>query len=434
MYREISNKLEKWKESNNRKPLILWGARQVGKTYSLKKFASENYENTIYISFYNNQRIANFFEQNYDVTRIITSLEIEYSTNINPKNTLIIFDEVQGAPKVVESLKYFCEEAPQYHIVCAGSLLGVALHEGVSFPVGKVDELHLYPLNFVEFLRALENQKLAEIIENNDIQNLNNHSEKYKELLKLYFAIGGMPAAVYSYSQNVSLEKVREIQRSILSQYEGDFGKHIAANQLPRTRMIWQTLPAQLAKENKKFFYGQIKKGARAKEFELALQWLVDSGLCYKIFRVNKPQAPINAYINPSHFKVFMLDVGLLSALAEMDIFAIAYRFDEMIEFKGAIAEQFVAQEFKANNLQELFYFSTEKGTFEVDFVFSEKTNVIPVEVKSGTNVASKSLHYYCDKYNPAYAIRFSLKGYNTGSVIKSIPLWAIKTLLIKEL
>ena len=423
------DKLIAWKKSERRKPLILWGARQVGKTWLMKEFGEKYFDNYVYISFYNNKRISNLFEQNYDAKRILKSIEIELHTKIEPNKTLIIFDEIQSATKVLESLKYFCEEAREYAIIAAGSLLGVALHYGVSFPVGKVDELRLYPLSFKEFLMGLEENELAGYIDNWENPEVNDYSEKYSELLRKYMFIGGMPEIVDRYRITNNLDEVRELQLSIVRQYEGDFGKHIQPSQLPRINMVWNSIPLQLAKENKKFFFGQIKKGARMSDFEIAIQWLLDAGLIYKVNKVTKPAMPLKAYLDFSSFKIFFLDVGILGALSDIDYSSVIHGNDIFVEFKGALAEQYVLQELIASTNYNPYYYSSEKSTYETDFLIQKKNMVIPIEVKAELNLKSKSLKYYVEKFSPELAIRTSMAKSIKQEKIINIPLWAIESL-----
>ena len=429
MKRLLMDKLIAWKKSERRKPLILWGARQVGKTWLMKEFGEKYFDNYVYISFYNNKRISNLFEQNYDAKRILKSIEIELHTKIEPNKTLIIFDEIQSATKVLESLKYFCEEAREYAIIAAGSLLGVALHYGVSFPVGKVDELRLYPLSFKEFLMGLEENELAGYIDNWENPEVNDYSEKYSELLRKYMFIGGMPEIVDRYRITNNLDEVRELQLSIVRQYEGDFGKHIQPSQLPRINMVWNSIPLQLAKENKKFFFGQIKKGARMSDFEIAIQWLLDAGLIYKVNKVTKPAMPLKAYLDFSSFKIFFLDVGILGALSDIDYSSVIHGNDIFVEFKGALAEQYVLQELIASTNYNPYYYSSEKSTYETDFLIQKKNMVIPIEVKAELNLKSKSLKYYVEKFSPELAIRTSMAKSIKQEKIINIPLWAIESL-----
>lgn len=426
MYRMAMNDLLQWKEKTNRKPLIIMGARQVGKTWLMKEFGNTYYDKTAYISFYNNQRMDAVFHSDFDIKRIIMNLNIESGVTITPGDTLIILDEIQDSPKVLESLKYFCEEAPQYHVVAAGSLLGVAIHEGVSYPVGKVDLLDLYPFNFREFLYAMDEQSLADALATKDYALIDNFSDKYLFWLKNYYYVGGMPAVVDEFRQNKNYAEVRQIQNDIIRQYEGDFGKHIDTRTLPRIRLVWDSVPLQLAKENKKFFFGQIKKGARSSEYEIAIQWLVDCGLIYKVNRVNEPNMPLKAYKSMNAYKLFVLDVGLLGAMSDLEAETILEGNDIFIEFKGALTEQYVLQQLISDTHYTPYYFGTEKATFEQDFLIQKGKNIVPIEVKSSENIRSQSLKAYCDKYKPDHAVRFSTLKYIDQGWMENIPLYAV--------
>lgn len=426
MYRSAINTLLQWKNKDNRKPLIIMGARQVGKTWLMKEFGRTNYDKVAYISFYNNKRMDEVFQNDFDVKRIIMNLNIEAGVAITPGDTLIILDEIQDSPKVLESLKYFCEEAPQYHVVAAGSLLGVTIHEGVSYPVGKVDLLDLYPLNFREFLYAMEEQGLADALETKDYTLIDNFSDKYLFWLKNYYYTGGMPAVVDAFRMHRDYAEVRQIQNDIVRQYEGNFGKHIDTHTLPRIRLVWDSVPMQLAKENKKFFFGQIKKGARSSEYELAIQWLVDCGLVYKVNRVNEPNMPLKAYKSMNAYKLFLLDVGLLGALSELEAESILDGNDIFVEFKGALTEQYVLQQLISDTRYTPYYFGTEKATFEQDFLVQRGKDIVPIEVKAGDNIRSQSLKAYCDKYHPNKAVRFSTLKYIDQGWMENIPLYAV--------
>ena len=426
MYRTAMDALLQWKEKINRKPLIIMGARQVGKTWLMKEFGKTHYEKTAYISFYNNKRMDDVFQADFDIKRILMNLNIESGVTITPGDTLIILDEIQDSPKVLESLKYFCEEAPQYHVVAAGSLLGVTIHEGVSYPVGKVDLLDLYPLNFREFLYAMDEQSLADALATKDYALIDNFSEKYLFWLKNYYYVGGMPAVVDEFRQNRDYAEVRQIQNDIVRQYEGDFGKHVDARTLPRIRLVWDSVPLQLAKENKKFFFGQIKKGARSSEYEIAIQWLVDCGLIYKVNRVNEPNMPLKAYKSMNAYKLFVLDVGLLGAMSELEAESILEGNDIFIEFKGALTEQYVLQQLISDTRYNPYYFGTEKATFEQDFLIQKGKDIVPIEVKAGENIRSQSLKAYCDKYKPNEAVRFSTLKYMDQGWMENIPLYAV--------
>lgn len=426
MFRFAMKKLQNWKEKDNRKPLIIMGARQVGKTWLMKEFGKSFYKKVAYVSFYNNKRMNDVFQVDFDIKRILMNLNIETGVAITPEDTLIILDEIQEAPKVLESLKYFCEEAPEYHVVAAGSLLGVAIHGGVSYPVGKVDILDLYPFNFREFLFAMDEGTLSEALDTKDYTLIDNFSDKYLFWLKNYYYIGGMPAVVDAFRMHKDYGEVRQIQNDIVRQYEGDFGKHIDSHTLPRIRMVWDSIPIQLAKENKKFFFGQIKKGARSSEYEIAIQWLIDCGLVYKVSRVNEPHMPLKAYKSMNAYKLFLIDVGLLGAMSELEAESILEGNDIFIEFKGALSEQYVLQQLISDTEYTPYYYGTEKATFEQDFLIQKGKNIIPIEVKAETNIHSQSLKAYCDKYHPERAVRFSALKYMNQEWMENIPLYAV--------
>lgn len=430
MKREAIKYLIRWKNGNNRKPLIIRGARQVGKTWIMKEFGKTNYEKIAYINFDNNERMESLFSGNLDTSRIITALQIESGVTIEANNTLIIFDEVQEVPRALTSLKYFYENAPEYHIVAAGSLLGVALHPGTSFPVGKVDFMDLYPLNFIEFLNATENESLASLLKAKDFELIKTFKGRYIDLLKQYYYIGGMPEAVTTFIETQDYTKVREVQSRLLMAYEQDFSKHAPNETVPRIRMLWTAIPAQLAKENRKFVYGLIRSGARAKEYELAMQWLLDCGLIYKVGRITKPSMPLMAYQDYNAFKLYLLDVGLLSAISGLDIKSLLEGNRVFEEFKGALTEQYVLQQLVTNKDITPFYWTAEKSKGEIDFVFQSGMNIIPLEVKAAENLQAKSLRNYCIKYEPKYAIRTSMSDYRREEWLTNIPLYAINGIL----
>ncbi len=429
MYRSAIKKLKEWKNKEDRKPMILMGARQVGKTWIMKEFGKNEYAKVAYISFYNNERMNDVFGMDFDIDRIIMNLNIESGVTITPHDTLIILDEIQNTPKALESLKYFCEDANDYHVIAAGSLLGVAVHENVSFPVGKVDMLDLYPFSFREFLIAMDEKNLVMALDSKDFSIIDNFSDKFLFWLKNYYYIGGMPAVVESFRKNKDYVKARQIQKDILRQYEQDFGKHVDAKNLPRIRMVWQSIPIQLAKENKKFFFGQIKKGARSSDFEIAIQWLMDSGLIYKVNRVNEPHMPLKAYINMSAYKLFILDIGLLGALSDLPAKTILEKDEIFVEFKGAFTEQYVLQQLICDTQYTPYYYGTDKSTFEQDFMIQMEDMIVPIEVKAEGNVHSQSLKVYCEKYHPKKAVRFSTLKYVDQGWMVNIPLYAISTL-----
>lgn len=426
MIRKAIKDLVKWKNQNHRKPMIIRGARQVGKTWLMKEFGRTNYDKVAYINFDNNERMERLFSGNLNISRIITALQIETDVNIEADNTLIIFDEIQEVPRALTSLKYFCENAPEYHIVAAGSLLGVALHPGTSFPVGKVDFMDLYPLSFTEFLNSTGNEKLVKLLDSNDFELITDFKGKYIDLLKQYYYIGGMPEVVSTFIETKDYTKVREIQNRLLMAYEQDFSKHAPNEVVPRLRMLWTSIPVQLAKENRKFIYGLIRQGARAKEYELAMQWLLDCGLVYKVGRITKPDLPLRAYQDFNAFKLFVLDVGLLSAMSDLGVKSLLEGNKIFEEFKGALTEQYVLQQLTADNNITPFYWSAEKSNGEIDFVFQSGVNVVPLEVKAAENLQAKSLKNYCLKYEPKYAVRTSMSDFREEEWLTNLPLYAI--------
>jgi uncharacterized protein len=429
VFRNELNNLIKWKNSKDRKPLIIRGARQVGKTWLMKEFGKTQYERCAYINFDNNERMESLFSGNLDIQRIITAFQIESGVMIDAGNTLIIFDEVQEVPRALTSLKYFYENAPEYHIVAAGSLLGVALHPGTSFPVGKVDFMDLYPLDFPEFLCALGNKNLVELLKKKDFSLIKDFKGVYIDLLKQYYYIGGMPEVVATYIDTRDYTKVRKLQNHLLMAYEQDFSKHAPNEAVPRIRMLWKSTPTQLAKENRKFVYGLIRQGARAREYELAFMWLIDCGLVYKVTRVTKPDIPLMAYQDSNAFKLFVVDVGLLGALSGLDVRSLLEGNKVFEEFKGALTEQFVLQQLITNKEITPFYWSAEKGIAEIDFVFQMGMNIVPIEVKAAENLQAKSLKSYCQKHTPKYAIRTSMSDYRQEDWLINIPLYAINIL-----
>lgn len=429
MKRYAMQALAAWKDRPNRKPLILKGARQVGKTWLMREFGKQYFSKVAYVTFYNNQRMKRVFDDDYDIERILMNVNIETKVEVTPGDTLIIFDEIQEVPRALESLKYFCENAPEYAIVAAGSLLGVAIHEGISFPVGKVDTLDLHPLSFREFLEAMGEAPLAEVIASANYQLMTDNSARYIHWLKNYYYVGGMPEVVAYFAEHKDYQEVRRLQNAILEQYEDDFGKHATSASLARIRMVWNAIPMQLAKENKKFFFGQIKKGARLKDFEIAIEWLLDCGLITKVNRVSKPAVPLKAYIDFAAFKLFLLDVGLLGAMSELDAESILEGSDIFVEFKGALTEQFVLQELVAETEYTPYYYATDTATFEMDFMIQKSKSVVPVEVKAEVSQRARSLKAYCEKYEPEYAVRLSMKDYRQEEWLTNVPLYAVKTI-----
>jgi uncharacterized protein len=426
MYREAIISLIRWKEDKFRKPLIVRGARQVGKTWLLQEFGRTSYTKFIYVNFEETPSLQAIFSGDFDIERIITVLQIYAQTNITADDTLIVLDEIQSAERGVTSLKYFCEKAPQYHVIAAGSLLGMGLHSEVSFPVGKVDFLELRPLSFLEFLLSLNETALVTALKDKNWTAISVFSIKLKEYLQYYYYVGGMPEVVDAFVKTRDLQLVRRIQNRILNSYEGDFSKHAPNETVPRIRMVWQSIPSQLAKENKKFVYGVIRQGARAKDFELAIQWLTDCGLLLKCHRVSKPGIPLAAYQDISVFKLFLHDVGLLGAMAGLNARTIIEGDEIFTEFKGALTEQYVMQQLRLNSERYIGYWTNERSTSEVDFVIQEEGVVIPIEVKSGENLKAKSFKFFCEKYNPSVAIRTSLSDYKEETWMTNVPLYAI--------
>lgn len=430
MHRIEIEDLLKWKHKSNRKPLIIRGARQVGKTWLMKTFGKQEYEQTVYINFESNKLLKGVFEEDFNTKRILTALQIETGITIQPENTLIIFDEIQEAPGALTSLKYFYENSPELHIISAGSLLGVALNRHTSFPVGKVEFLDLYPLNFIEFLIAKGQGDLVNLLRNSDWSLIKVYKNRYIELLRQYYYIGGMPEAVLSFVLEENFTEVRAIQKRILEAYEQDFSKHAPHEIVPRIRMLWNSIPAQLAKENKKFIYGIIKEGARAKEYEMAMSWLIDCGLVHKVYRASKPAMPLKAYEDHSAFKLFLLDVGLLAAMGDIDVTTLLEGNAIFQEFKGALTEQYVLQQLKTNKAVITYYWSAENATAEIDFLIQHSGNIIPIEVKAEENLRAKSLKSFVDKYAPGLAIRTSMSDFRKEEWLTNIPLYALSELL----
>ncbi|MBN1622811.1 MAG: ATP-binding protein [Clostridia bacterium] len=429
MYRNAMDDLVKWKNRKNKKPLIIRGARQVGKTWLMKKFGETLYERSVYISFDNNQQMKELFDKDMSVDRIITGLELYSGQKINPYNTLLIFDEIQEVPKALTALKYFNEDAPEYQIICAGSLLGVALHKGTSFPVGKIEFLDLYPLSFSEFMRAMGKEQFVELVDQGNFEMATTFRQEYINLIKYYYYVGGMPEVVSNFSRNMDFNEAREIQERILMAYEQDFSKHAPNEVIPRIRMLWNSIPSQLTKENKKFIYGLIKDGARAKEYEMAMLWLVDCGLVHKVQRVNAPKLPLKAYEDLKAFKLFMLDVGLLSCMVRLNQSVLLNGNELFREFKGALTEQYVLQQFKTLKHLDVYYWTNERGSAEIDFLVDTGEKIIPIEVKAETNLKAKSLKSYYDKFNPSISVRTAMLDYKKEEWLINIPLWAIEVI-----
>ena len=424
--------LVRWKNKKRRKPLIIHGARQVGKTWLMKEFGKQYFDKVIYISFDHNEHMRNVFSLDFDMERIISALRIEAGEVFQAEGTLLIFDEIQEIPAALTSLKYFCENVPQYYIVAAGSLLGMALHEGTSFPVGKVEFLNLYPMNFREFLMAAGKEDLSRILEEGDYALMNAYAGVYTEWLRKYYYVGGMPEAVQCYFDTDDTAEVREIQKQLLLYYENDFSKHAPKELIPRIQMVWNSILTQLAKENRKFIYGIVREGARARDFEIAIQWLSDYGLILRSYRVKKPGMPLNAYMEQSSFKMFMRDVGLLAAKGNLSAKALLEGTAIFEEFKGSLTEQYVAQELAGRGIA-LYYYSTENSSGEIDFVVQASKDCIPVEVKAEENLRAKSLRAYCAKYKPAIAVRTSMSDYREQDWMINVPLYVVGDYLEKQ-
>lgn len=428
-YREAIKQLEAWKCASNRKPLVLRGARQVGKTWLMKEFGDLYYQKCAYVSMDENERMEEVFRDAFDINRIIEMLEIEVGFKIEPENTLIIFDEIQEIPRALKALKYFQETAPEYHIIAAGSLLGIALHEGTSFPVGKVDFCDLYPLTFREFLLAFGEEKLLEILNRNDSDMMQVFKTKYTDYLKYYYYIGGMPEAVAEFIVNRDLKRVRDIQNRLLYAYENDLSKHAPKEIVTRIRMLWNSIPTQLAKENKKFIYGLIREGARAREYEVAITWLIDVGLVYRINRVKKPDFPLRAYQDFSAFKLFVVDIGLLGAMSRLNAKVILEGNRLFEEFKGALTEQYVLQQLIVNPENDIFYWSAENARSELDFLIQTDEHIVPMEVKAEENLQAKSLKVFTEKYMMKNAVRVSMSGFREQDWLINYPLYNIGNL-----
>lgn len=428
MYRKAIEKLITWKEDLDRKPLIVNGARQVGKTWLLQEFGKKCYTKTAYINMDRNPRMEKLF-YDFDTDRLIQGFKAETGIDIEPENTLIILDEIQEIPEAITSLKYFCENAREYHIVVAGSLLGVSTHKGVSFPVGKVNFLNLYPLNFEEYLIAIGKESLVELIEKNNIDMIKVFSDKYKGLLREYYYIGGMPEVVESYVKYKDYNRVRKIQNEILLAYEKDFSKHVPEKELPKVIQIWNNFNTQLARENKKFIYGALKPSARASEYENAINWLVDSGLMYKINRVTNCKIPLEGYIDYNAFKLYFLDVGLLSAKNNLNLQTILEGNKIFTEYKGSLTEQYVLEELKSNYNIPITYWSNDAGQAEADFVIQYKNEIIPIEVKAEENLQAKSIKVLVEKYKTKYNVRASMSDYKENNWITNIPLYFISNI-----
>ena len=426
MQRVILQKFIEWKSFSDRKPLIVNGARQVGKTWLLREFARTEYAKEAYIICRKNDIVRQIFTQDFDVNRILRALRALSGVDITPEDTLIVLDEVQDVPEVLEALKYFCEEAPEYHIAVAGSLLGISLHNGVSYPVGKVNEINVYPMNFEEFVLAKGETEVFKLIVNRDYMTMNLIHEKMVDLLRQYYYVGGMPEAVKKYVESDSLIEVRRIQKEILNGYELDLSKHAPKEQVPRIRMVWKSIPSQLFKDNKKFIYGALRKGARANDFEIAIQWLVDSGLVYKVPKCTKPALPLDVYEDLSSFKLYMLDVGLLGAMVNTEPVQVLINNNVFVDYKGGMTEQYVLQQMKSHGVSPIYYHKTDDSRLELDFVIQYNAKLLPVEVKAEGNVRANSLTALLVKNPDLKAVRFSMLPYKEQGQLECLPLYAV--------
>ena len=418
-----------WKDETTRKPLIVRDARQVGKTWLMKEFASSAYRQFAYINFEDNEVMKDVFQKDFDVERILMAIQLVTGIVVDTE-TLIIFDEIQEAPRGLTALKYFQEKAPQYHVVAAGSLLGIAMHSNDSFPVGKVDFMDLYPLSFSEFLEAVGQEAFARLLAKKDWGLIAAFRSKLIDLLKQYYYVGGMPEVVNAFINHKDYAEVRQLQQTILDSYDRDFSKHAPIAEVPRIRMIWRSVPAQLAKENKKFIYGVVKEGARAKDFELAIEWLIDAGLIYKVSRVKKAGIPLSAYEDFSAFKLFLLDTGLMGAMSGLPPQALLEGNVLFSDYKGAITEQYVLQQLKSVKGLSIYYWSSDTSRGELDFLLQKDVSVIPVEVKAEENLQSKSLRFFVEKNAGLHGVRFSMSDYRKQEWMINYPLYSVGYIL----
>lgn len=425
MKRTAYAQLLAWKNNPKRKPLVLKGARQTGKTYLLKQFGQHEYANVAYINCDHNPQMTDVFID-YDMSRIIRNLEAITQQKIEPTRTLIILDEIQEVQQGLASLKYFCEDAAQYHVAVAGSLLGLSLHQNTSFPVGKVNTVNLYPMTYEEFLDAMGEKEKLQLLQSGDHTATDTLRLSYIELLRQYYFVGGMPEAVAEYIQSHDLQAVRNIQKEILLNYADDISKHAPAREIPRINMVWNSIPSQLARENKKFIYGAMKKGARAETFELAIQWLIDSGIVHKVNRIKKAAVPLKFYEDLSAFKLFMLDCGLFGAMSDTPASDILVGNAIFEEYKGAFTEQYVLQQLKTALDTQIYYYSNDNSTLEIDFVLQRASAILPIEVKAEENLKSKSLKSYIDSNKGLKGTRFSMSAYRDQEWMQNVPLYGV--------
>lgn len=425
MKRKIYQQLLKWKENKDRKPLMLLGARQVGKTWIMQHFGEREYNKVAYVNCDDEPRMKQLFDLDYDINRILMTLQAITGVKVTPGDTLVILDEIQEIPRGLHSLKYFCEKAPEYHVMVAGSLLGVTLGKGESFPVGKVDMLNIFPMDYEEFLEATGNDGWIDILHSKDWSLIDTMMPKMVELLRQYYFVGGMPGVVSNFVRNADLQQVRTLQREILDAYGRDISKHTSENESVRIRQLLSSLPAQLAKENKKFIYGAIRKGSRAKDFELAIQWLLDAGIIYKVNRIREPKMPLKFYEDFDAFKLFLLDCGLLACMSDAPIDQMLVGDNVFTEFKGMFTEQYVMQQLKVIGFTP-YYWSNSKTPSEIDFVIQNDNRVIPIEVKAEENVRARSLSQFVKDNTGLKGLRISMKGYVDQEWMENIPLVGI--------
>ena len=426
MERFLMDDLVGWKNSVRRKPLVLNGARQVGKTWLLMEFGARHFESVAYVNLDNNLGLASQFDVGYDLPRILLMIQAESGQRVIPGKTLVVLDEVQECPKALTSLKYFCENAPELAVAAAGSLLGITFHEGTGYPVGKVDMLDLHPLSFREFLDATGNPMLREVVDSGDKQLLGSLVAKFRELLKQYYFVGGMPEAVATFVESADLSAVRAVQEGVLFGYERDILKHLGAAGAERALSAWRSLPAHLGQENKKFVFGHIGEGARARDYRSAITWLTQAGIATRVPRVSKPGVPLSAYADESAFKLFSLDVGLLCALSRLDASSIVDGNALFTEFRGALTEQYVCQQLVSDCNLSPCYWSAENSRGEVDFLVQRGGRVYPIEVKAEENLRSKSLRAFSGRYPGTVPRRFSLSGFCDQGWMRNVPLYAI--------
>lgn len=426
MERLVLQRFKAWKERKDRKPLIVNGARQVGKTWALREFAKREYQKEAYVLCRKNELIEQIFKKDFDVERILLSLSAVTHVDITPGDTLIILDEVQEIPEAIEALKYFCEEAPEYHIAVAGSLLGISLHQGVSYPVGKVNHIEVYPMSFGEFLLAKGEKQSYQLLEEHRFDVTNLLHDKYVDLLRQYYYVGGMPEAVKKYTESGALQEVRRIQQEILKGYELDFSKHAPKEQVERIRMVWRSIPSQLFKDNKKFIYGALRQGARAKDFEMAIEWLIDSGLLYKVPRCTKAALPLSVYEDFAAFKLYLVDIGLLGAMVDTDPAQVLINNQIFAEYKGGMTEEYVLQEMKSRGIGPIYYHKTDDSRLELDFLIQYHGKLLPIEVKAEGNVRANSLTALLHATPDLQAVRFSMLPYKQQGQLYCVPLYAV--------